>query len=497
MSIMEIDVAIIGAGTAGLSARAEVAKVTDSYRVFDPGPLGTTCARTGCMPSKAFIQSAHDFHRRHAFPALGLEGAKDVSANGASVLAQTRVLRDDLSGGVVAGMDDWSDPHLVRQAVEFKEDGTLHAGDQVFRPHATVIATGTRPVVPDDWRDALGDRVLTTETFFDLHDLPGRMAVIGLGPVGLELGQAMARLGVEVTGFDPSATLGGISDPILQDSLDASIGREMRIVNAPADPRLADDGSVILSWDGGEITVDRVLAAMGRTPNIVSLKLDRIGIEAGDDGYPVRPRGQLNVPGTSIYFAGDVSGAPALLHEAADEGRVAGFHAARRQDATFSQRVPLGIVFTDPQIASVGAALNDLQKGGTDVAVGSASFDTAGRMRLARGSGGAGERCASMPTRQPRGYGARPSWPRWQSISPIFSPSRSVARRPSRICCACHTITRRTKRSCAGPFAQHLPNARLPANRLRKRGVAILRSMPQARMKLKPIQKDKVNATQT
>lgn len=389
MSIIEIDVAIIGAGTAGLSARPEVAKVTDSYRVFDPGPLGTTCARTGCMPSKAFIQSAHDFHRRHAFPALGLEAAKDVSANTASVLAQTRELRDDLSGGVLTGMDDWSDPHLVRHAVEFKEDGTLHAGDQIFRPRATVIATGTRPVVPDDWRDTLGDRVLTTETFFDLPDLPRRIAVIGLGPVGLELGQAMARLGVEVTGFDPSATLGGISDSVLQDCLDASIGRELRIVRAAADPRMADDGSVIMSWNGDEITVDLVLAAMGRTSNIESLKLERIGFEIRDDGHPALPRGQLNVPGTSVYFAGDVSGAPALLHEAADEGRVAGFHAARRQDATFSRRVPLGIVFTDPQIASVGATLNDLQKDGADVAVGSASFESAGRMRLARGSGGA------------------------------------------------------------------------------------------------------------
>jgi dihydrolipoamide dehydrogenase len=96
MTIQQIDVAIIGAGTAGLSARAEVAKVTDSYRVFDPGPLGTTCARTGCMPSKAFLQSAHDYHRREAFAALGLEGMQEVKAIGSAVLAQTRALRDDL-----------------------------------------------------------------------------------------------------------------------------------------------------------------------------------------------------------------------------------------------------------------------------------------------------------------------------------------------------------------------------------------------------------------
>ncbi len=388
MNTMHIDVAIIGAGTAGLSARAEVAKVTDSYRVFDPGPLGTTCARTGCMPSKAFVQSAHDYHRRAAFAALGLEGAKDVRANGASVLARTRGLRDDFSAGAVAGMEKWSDTHLVRHAAAFTQDGTIRAGDQVFQPHAPVIATGTRPVVPDGWHGMLGDRLLTTETCFDMAKLPRRVGVIGLGPVGLELGQAMARLGVEVTGFDPSATFGGISDPALQACLEASIGREMRIVQATADPSLATDGSVTLTWDGGEITVDHMLVAMGRVPNTPSLKLGRIGLTMRDDGHPALPSGQLNISGTSIYFAGDVSVGPALLHEAADEGRVAGFYAARKQDATFSRRVPLGMVFTDPQIASVGATLDDLEKDDADVAIGSSSFASAGRTRLARGSGG-------------------------------------------------------------------------------------------------------------
>ena len=344
MVARDIDVAIIGAGTAGLSARAEVAKLTDSYRVFDPGPLGTTCARTGCMPSKALLQSAHDYHRRHAFGSLGLEGAQDVRAIGASVLARTRALRDDLAGGVVASMQDWSDTHLVSQAAKFTSDGTLRAGAEAYRPRATVIATGTRPVVPADWREALGEHLMTTDTFFDMPDLPRRVAVIGLGPVGLELGQALARLGADVTGFDPSPMLGGISDPALQEHLEKFIGRDMRIVQTTATPRLAADGSVVLSWRDGEITVDCVLIAMGRAPDIKDLGLVNLGIDLSDDGRPVLAPGQLNPPGRSIYFAGDVAGGPALLHEAADEGRVAGFSAARAQDAVFSRRVPLGIV---------------------------------------------------------------------------------------------------------------------------------------------------------
>jgi dihydrolipoamide dehydrogenase len=388
MTVTQIDVAIIGAGTAGLSARAEVAKVTDNYRVFDPGPLGTTCARTGCMPSKAFLQSAHDYHRREAFAAVGLEGGDQISAVGAQVLAKTRGLRDDFADGVIDNMQSWCPTHLVQHAPEFLEDGTMLAGDAMFRAKATVIASGTRPVVPPGWQDTLGDRLLTTETFFEMNDLPGRIAVIGLGPVGLELGQALARLGVDVTGFDPGPMFGGISDPSLQSCLEKSIGRELKILPASAEPRLASDGSVTVSWAEGEINVDYVLAAVGRSPNIDSLKLGRIGIALSKDGHPVLPPGQLNVPGTSIYFAGDVSGGPALLHEAADEGRIAGFYAARRKDADFTRRVPLRIVFTDPQIASVGATFGELQDAQQEIAIGSASFASAGRARLARATGG-------------------------------------------------------------------------------------------------------------
>ena len=403
MTTKDIDVAIIGAGTTGLSARSEVAKVTNSYRVFDPGPLGTTCARTGCMPSKAFLQSAHDYHRREAFGALGLDGAKDVQAIGSAVLAQTRELRDDLAGGVVDGMESWQATHLVKEAAAFMADGTLRAGDAVFRPRATVIATGTRPVVPEKWRDALGDRLLTTETFFDMPDLPARIAVIGLGPVGLELGQALARLGVHVTGFDPSPMQGGISDPVLQEHLEESIGREMHIVQANADLSLASDGSVTVSWEDGEISVDRVLVAIGRKPNTDTLKLDCAGVMLSDAGHPDLPPGQLNVPGTSVYFAGDVSGGPALLHEAADEGRVAGFYAARKKDATFSRRVPLRIVFSDPQISSAGETFETLQEEGDSIAMGSASFSSAGRARLARDSGGVVRIYADKATARLRG----------------------------------------------------------------------------------------------
>ncbi|MEE4239677.1 MAG: dihydrolipoyl dehydrogenase [Anderseniella sp.] len=384
MTTTELDVAIFGAGTAGLSARAEVAKVTQNYRVFDPGPYGTTCARAACMPSKAFLQSAHDYHRRHSFGNLGIRGGEALEADISAVLAETRALRDSLVQGVLDGMESWRGTHLVAHVPEFQQDGTFVAGGEIFRPRATVIATGTRPLVPKPWQ-GFGDRVVTSNSFFEMTDLPRRMAVVGLGPVGLELGQAMARLGVEVTGFDPSPSLGGLADPELEPVLRDAMQREMRIVNAAAEPSQDPGGALRLHWPDGEITVDRVLLAIGRTVDLSDLKLDRIGVKFGKKGRPVLQDGRLDQPGVPVYFAGDVSGGSALLHEASDEGRIAGWCAVRGKAATFQRRVPLRIVFTEPQIAVAGSGWEELSDERADeLASGHASFTNAGRARLER-----------------------------------------------------------------------------------------------------------------
>lgn len=389
MTPVALDVAIIGAGTAGLSARSEVAKVTDSYRVFDPGPYGTTCARSACMPSKALIQSAHDFHRRRAFESLGILGGDSLRIDAARVLAETRRVRDSLVDGVIDGMEPWRETHLVAETPVFDADGTLRAGDMRFRPRATVIATGSRPVVPGAWRDRFGERVLTSDALFEMQDLPRRVAVVGLGPVGLELGQALARLGVEVTGFDPAPNLGGLDDPELLDRLREALGSEMTLVEAEAEPVEGESGAIRMRWDSGETEVDCILAAVGRGPNVDGIGLDALGIETGDDGRPPLPDGQLNLPGTQIYFAGDAAPGPALLHEASDEGRIAGYCAARREEAVFERRAPLRIVFSDPQIALVGPGWGALRDRAEELAIGEASFDRAGRTRLQRGQGGA------------------------------------------------------------------------------------------------------------
>ena len=389
MTAEKLDVAIIGAGTAGLSARSEVAKVTDNYRVFDPGPYGTTCARSACMPSKAFIQSAHDFHRRHDFTALGIDGADRLTIDTARVLAEVRHIRNGLVDSVIDGMQSWRNTHLVPERASFEEDGTLCAGEARFRPQATVIATGSRPMIPDGWHEILGDRLLTSDDLFELPDLPKRIAVVGLGPVGLELGQSLARLGVEVTGFDPNPTIGGLQDPELLHRLRDGLDLEMTILGVAAEPVERNETGVTLRWDGGETVVDHVLVAMGRTPNLKGLGLDALGVDAGENGFENFPDGRLNLPDTRLYFAGDSGPGPAILHEASDEGRIAGYFAARNEDAVFRRRTPLRMVFCDPQIAIAGDTWDTLEARQDEIAIGEATFNGAGRTRLQRADGGA------------------------------------------------------------------------------------------------------------
>lgn len=163
----------------------------------------------------------------------------------------------------------------------------------------------------------------------------------------------------------------------------------MTIVQAEAEPAEGAGDTVVMRWPDGEAEVDCVLVAMGRTPNLDRLGLDHLGIALSGGRLPDLPPGRLDLPGTRVYFAGDAGPGPALLHEASDEGRVAGHFAARGEDAVFRRRVPLRIVFSDPQIALAGATWDDLETRRETVAVGEASFDRTGRIRLQREGGGA------------------------------------------------------------------------------------------------------------
>jgi len=388
--VRHVRIAILGAGTAGLTALSQVRKHTDDFVIINHGPYGTTCARVGCMPSKALIQAADEFHRRSALAALGIHGGEGLRVDLPAVLQRVRDYRDARVAGVLGATDSLQPQQNL--AARARLDGpnrvivTYPDGhDEVIGADRILIATGTRPVVPDAWR-AFGERILTTDDLFERRDLPRRIAVVGLGVIGLELGQALARLGLQVHGFELRGNIGPLTDPVIQGEALRRIGAEFPLqMGRAVTLREGEDGAVLV--DNGEtvVEVDAVLAAMGRRTNTDGLGLETLGVPLNARGLPAFDRNTLQIGDLPVFFTGDVNGELQVLHEASDEGFIAAFNALHGP-ARFQRRVPLAIAFTDPQIAVVGQGWQALQ--GRPFATGGFNFAQQARaMAMLRAAG--------------------------------------------------------------------------------------------------------------
>lgn len=375
-----VDVIIIGAGTAGLSALREVSRKTDNFLLINDGSWGTTCARVGCMPSKALIEAANAYHRRHDFEAFGISGGEELAVDVPAVLARVRRLRDDFVKGALKATEDLGERRLAARARLLGPD-RIEAGGREIIAGRIIIATGTRPVVPEAWA-RFGDRILTSDTLFEQQDLPQRIAVVGLGAIGVELAQALSRLGIVVAGFDAAESLAGLSDPEVTRALGTALGREIAVHSgAAAELSEAEDGGVHVTGAGGDFTADAVLAAMGRRPNVENLGLETLGVALDERGIPNVDPTTLQIGDLPVFMAGDVAGHLALLHEATDEGYIAGTNAVAESPERFCRRTPLAIVFSSPGVAMIGTRFAELDPG--RIVIGRADFARQGRARTA------------------------------------------------------------------------------------------------------------------
>lgn len=365
MNEHRVDVAVIGAGTSGLVAVREIRKVTDRFLLVQDGPYGTTCARVGCMPSKALLQIAHDYHRRLFFERQGIRGAAALSVDTAAVMRRVRELRDRFAEAMIQKTQRFG-PRLIRGRARFLEPSVLNVDGRIVRARRIIVATGSRPILPAAW-GKLGDRVCTSDSFFERETLPTSMAVIGLGVIGLELGQAMARLGVEVLGVARSHHLGGISDPAVLDAAAGVIERDMTLWRGEPAEIAETDGGITVTAGSKRKTVDAVLVAVGRRPNLDDMGMENLNTPMRDDGVPVHDPGTLQVGKLPVFIAGDANAARPILHEAWDDGRVAGYNAVADTPACFKRRTPLHIVFSDPNIAMTGRRYAELDPGAAAV----------------------------------------------------------------------------------------------------------------------------------
>ena len=161
----KVNVAIIGAGSAGLSALRQVKEQTDNYIMIDQTPLGTKCARTGCMPSKALIIAAADYHRRRVFEQKGIEGAGSLHIRIPAVLRHVRQMRDRFSRGMAETTKRLAGDRLITGKAQILSPDRIRADQTEIGTERIIIATGSTPLVPDTWKP-LGNRLLTSDTIF-------------------------------------------------------------------------------------------------------------------------------------------------------------------------------------------------------------------------------------------------------------------------------------------------------------------------------------------
>jgi dihydrolipoamide dehydrogenase len=387
MKTLRPDVAVIGAGTAGMTAYRAAREHTDRVVVVEGGPYGTTCARVGCMPSKLLIAAAEAAHTIAEAPAFGVH-AGAVRVDGRAVMARVRAERDRFVGFVVEAVERWPDEARIRGHARFVADQVLQVDDHTrIEADRIVIATGSSPALPRAWRDALGDRLLVNDDVFDWQDLPRSIAVVGAGVIGLEIAQALHRLGVRVKLYGRGGRVGPLTDPALQDETRRVLAATLPM-NVHADHlalRREGDEVVVSGTGGPDERFDGLLAATGRRPNVDALGLEHTTLPRDASGVPEVDRRTGQIGATRVFMAGDVSELHPLLHEAADDGRIAGDNAGRWPDIRVRpRRAPLAVVFSDPQIMIAGRSHRDLVDAKVAFETGAVSFEDQGRSRVMR-----------------------------------------------------------------------------------------------------------------
>lgn len=369
----DFDLAVIGGGAAGLTSVGIAANLGVSALLVESQRLGGDCTWYGCVPSKTLIrvaELAHSMRLVEKFTSSGTMPAIDI----AKVMDHLHAIRQKI-------YEDADHPDLYRtMGVEVAEgrarfidahtiEIAANDGAAVRRVTARylIIATGSRPAVPPI--AGLNEiNFLTNETLFDLKELPSRLAVLGAGPVGVEMAQALHRLGSKVTLIDQGDRLLAKDDPehaaLLMRALQDE-GIEI-LLNTTVTLARRRDADILLSLITSEtkrdLEVDEVLVATGRKPNVESLNLEGAGVNYSEQGITINKKCRTSV--RHIYACGDISGGYQFTHMAEQMAKVATANALLKVPKKLDTKHVLWSTFTSPNVAHLGASEAALRERG-------------------------------------------------------------------------------------------------------------------------------------
>lgn len=352
------DIVVVGAGSAGFAAAIRATELGAQVALVGHGAIGGTCVNVGCVPSKTLIRAAEALHGARAASRFKGIAARARIEDWSALVAQ----KDELVASLRAAKYSDLLPSYNNIAYHEGRARLVHGGVALngieIAAGRTIVTTGARPTVPPI-PGLLSVPYLTSTTAMELEKLPASLAIIGGGVIACELGQFFARAGVAVTILCRSKLLPGM-EPEASEAIARYFGDEgitVRCGVAYRSVRKDNAGIAIEIAVSGDATsiarADALLVAAGRTPNTEGLGLDEVGIEhTPKTGIRVDDRLRTTRPG--VYAAGDVTGKDMFVYMAAYGAKVAVENAlngdGRRYDATAMPEV----VFTDPQVASVG-----------------------------------------------------------------------------------------------------------------------------------------------
>lgn len=355
---IELDTLVVGAGPGGYVAAIRAAQSGQKVTVVEKGDLGGVCLNIGCIPSKALIQAGHLTEHARGNEELGIK-TENVSVDFSKVQEWKSKVTNKLTSGV-EGLLKGNKVDVVKGEVFFVDQNTVKVMDeknsQTYTFNNCIIATGSSPIEIPSFK--FSDRVLDSTGALNLKEIPKKMVVIGGGYIGTELGSAYANFGTEITILEGTKDiLGGFEKQMTQVVKKRLKKKDVTIITeamAKGVEESKDGVKVTYESKGKEETVeaDYVLVTVGRRPNTDELGIEQVGIEVDDKGL-IKIDKQCRTNKENIYAIGDIVEGLPLAHKASYEGKVAAEAISGEKSEIDYLGIP-AVVFSDPELASVG-----------------------------------------------------------------------------------------------------------------------------------------------
>jgi mercuric reductase len=396
-----LHIAVIGSGGAAMAAALKAVEQGARVTLIERGTIGGTCVNVGCVPSKIMIRAAHIAHLRRESPFDDGIAATNPAIDRAKLLTQQQARVDELRHAKYEGILDGNPAITVLHGdARFKDGRSLtislnRGGEQTVAFDRCLIATGASPAVPPI--PGLRETPYWTSTnALASSTIPPRLAVIGSSVVALELAQAFARLGSKVTILARN-TLFFREDPAIGEAVTAAFRLEgIQVLEHTQTSQISHvNGEFVLATEQGDVHADRLLIATGRAPAIGSLALDAVGVAVNAQGAIVIDKG-MRTSSPHIYAAGDCTDQPQFVYVAAAAGTRAAINMTGGEAVLDLAAMP-AVVFTDPQVATVGQSEAEAHYAGIEtdsrtlslenVPRALANFDTRGFIKLVAEAG--------------------------------------------------------------------------------------------------------------